>query len=460
MKKDVPLYLYNTLTRKKEIFKPIKKGRVGLYSCGPTVWNYAHIGNFRTYIFNDLLKRTLLYNGYSVNHVMNITDVDDRIIEVSNKEGVSFKTFTSKYEKLFLDELNSLHILAPSSTPRASEAIKDMVALIKKLLANGCAYKTEDGIYFSISSFKKYGALAGLSKIKKTKNRVSSDKYDKDNARDFALWKFYTPEDGEVFWQTDIGKGRPGWHIECSAMAMRALGKTIDIHTGAVDLIFPHHTNEVAQSECATGKPFVRCWMHAGFLNMKEEKMSKSLGNILTLKQLLDKGYRPEHYRYLCLQTHYRKPLDFSLGALDAARNAFERLVTYYLSFRANNVPSHNHNDALLNYISRFREAINDDLNIPIALSVLWNVVNDPGLSHYERANLIEHFDRVLGLGLDSFARDYVEVPAHVKNLLNERDAARAKKDWKLADTLRETIRQLGYELDDTSSGSVVKKLR
>ena len=280
------LKVFNTLTRKKEEFKPIKKGKVGFYSCGPTVYNYAHIGNLRTYIFNDILKRSLMFLGMKVNHVMNVTDVDDKTIRGSVSAGESLKDFTRKYEKIFFDDLKELNIVKPDHVLRATESIDDMVRLIKELLEKGIAYKTSDGIYFSIKKSKGYGKLALLDKVKDRKERVKADEYDKDNAQDFALWKFWSEEDGDVFWETEIGKGRPGWHIECSAMSMKILGEQLDIHTGAIDLIFPHHTNEIAQSEAVTGKQFVKYWLHGAFLTMKEGKMSKSIGNILTLKNL------------------------------------------------------------------------------------------------------------------------------------------------------------------------------
>ena len=451
--KNSTIQLYNTLTKKKETFKPIKKGYIGMYSCGPTVWNYAHIGNFRTYIFNDLLKRMFEYNDYKVNHIMNITDIDDRIIKVSREESMPFKKFTSKYEKIFFDELKSLNIIPPSSAPKATESIKDIVKLIKKLLDNGCAYRAEDGIYFSIGKSKGYGKLAGLDKIKKTKQRVSTDKYDKDNAKDFALWKFYIEDDGDVFWETELGKGRPGWHIECSAMSIKALGNTIDIHTGATDLIFPHHTNEIAQSECATGKKFVNYWVHAGFLNTKEEKMSKSLGNILTIKSIIDNGYNPLHFRYLCLLTHYRKPLDFTFEHLESAKNAFEKLRRNVIDMRKSITKGKLTNS----YQDKFHKAINDDLNMPLAMQVLWEVVKDSELGMHQKLKIIEKFDSILGLGIKEMKED--SVPREIKDLVEKRESARRAKDWVLEDSLRNTIRKKGFEIEDSSEGTKITAL-
>ncbi|MEK7166471.1 MAG: cysteine--tRNA ligase, partial [Patescibacteria group bacterium] len=273
------LKLYNTLSGKIEEFNPIEPPKVKLYECGPTVYNVAHIGNLRTYITNDILRRTLEYNGFKVNQVMNITDVDDKTIRRSHDEKTSLKELTSKYEKIFLSDIEQLNILRPTSLLRATENIEGMVQLIEKLLRDGAAYKSANGIYFDIFKAKNYGRLANLKIEDSAVSRIISDEYDKENPRDFALWKFRTKEDGEVFFEAPFGAGRPGWHIECSSMAMNALGETLDIHTGGHDLIFPHHTNEIAQSETATGKQFSRFWIHGGFVNMGSDKMSKSLGN-------------------------------------------------------------------------------------------------------------------------------------------------------------------------------------
>ena len=441
------LKLYNTLTRKKEIFKPLKKDDVKMYSCGPTVYNYAHIGNLRTYIFNDLLRRSLEFLGYKIIHVMNITDVDDKTIAASQKNSMSLKEFTTKYEKIFFQDLEELNIKKPSYILHATESINDMVSLIKKLLEKGYAYRVDDGIYFSIKKDKNYGKLAQLQKSKKMKSRIKNDNYDKENLQDFALWKFYTNEDGDVFWDTPIGKGRPGWHIDCSAMGMKKFGDTLDIHTGAIDLIFPHHTNEIAQSEAATGKPFVRYWLHGGFLTMKGGKMSKSLGNILILKNLEEQNFSPLDYRYLTLTTHYREQLLFSKEVLTAARNSYQRLK---------NICSELRDDKKLNkeYLKKFESAINDDLNAPKALQVLWTMLRD------EKANgkfqTVEKIDGVFGLNL--LKKESITIPKEIKNLIKEREQARKDKDWGKADELRVKINSLGYQLDDTENGPVLKK--
>ncbi len=451
-----PLKLYNTLTKKEEIFKPQKGKEVKMYSCGPTVYNYAHIGNLRTYIFNDILKRILLYNNFKVKHVMNLTDVDDKTIRASRNEGISLKQLTKKYENIFFSDLDELNILKPSNALRATENIKEMVSLIQTLLKKEYAYKTSDGIYFSINKSKNYGKLAGLDKIKKSKERIKSDEYNKENPQDFALWKFYTEEDGPVFWNTKIGKGRPGWHIECSAMSMKILGKTLDIHTGAQDLIFPHHTNEIAQSEGATGKQFVKYWLHAGFLNMKEGKMSKSLGNILTLKDIKSSNFEPIHYRYLCLQTHYKKPLDFSLENLDAAKNAYERIKRKIIELKKE---EHKGIDKTEDYKRQFKEAINNDLNMPEALKVFHTALDDFGFTPKKKLKLLEDFDKVLGLNIKGMKLSIIHPQKEVEKLLQAREQLRKNKQWAEADILRERIREHGFEIEDTQEGAKLRKI-
>ena len=441
------LKVYNTLTRKKQEFKPIKEGYVGMYSCGPTVYNYAHIGNLRTYIFNDFLKKSLEFLGYKVNHVMNITDVDDKTIKGSQKEKVSLEEFTKKYERIFFNDLNALNIKKPNHIIHATESITDMVNLIKKLIKKGYAYKAEDGIYFSIDKFKNYGKLANLKKNNSSKERIKNDEYDKENMRDFALWKFYTKEDGNVCWDTEIGKGRPGWHIECSAMSMKILGESFDIHTGAVDLIFPHHTNEIAQSEAATGKLFVKYWLHGGFLTMKEGKMSKSLGNVVYLANIEKKGFYPLDYRYMCLTAHYRSPLIFTIENLESARNSYQRLKNIISEIRDDKKTNKNS-------LEEFKKAIEDDLNIPKALQVLWSLVRDEKAQG--KYQTIKKMDEVLGLKL--LEKETIIVPAEVLELVEEREKARKEKNWKKADELRKKVNELGYQINDTENGAEVKK--
>ncbi len=444
----MPLKIYNTLTRKKEVFKPIHKEYVGMYSCGPTVYNYAHIGNLRTYLFNDLVKRSLIFLGYKVKHVMNITDVDDKTIKASQKEGTSLKEFTRRYEKIFFEDLKELNVIKPDFVLRATESIPEMVKLIENLIEKGYAYKTSDGIYFSIEKSKGYGKLAQLEKIKKTLSRMAQDEYDKSNPQDFALWKFYAPEDGDVFWNAPFGKGRPGWHIECSAMSMKILGESIDIHTGAIDLKFPHHTNEIAQSEAATGKKFVKYWIHGGFLTMKEGKMSKSLGNILTLNEIKKSSFNPLNYRYLCLTTHYREPLLFTPENLQSAKTSYERLKNICENLEDNKKINEK-------YLKEFKEAMEDDLNAPKALAVLWKLVRDEKAEG--KIQTIKKIDEVFGLKL--LEKETLEIPKEVQKLVDERNLARKNKNWKLSDELRDKIKGLGFSVDDTGKGSRIRKV-
>lgn len=451
------IYLYNTLKRKKELFIPIKKSEVSMYSCGPTVYWYQHIGNLRTMIMNDLIKRTLLHANYKVKQIMNITDVDDKTIKASRNENISLKDLTTKYEEIFLKDLNSLNIITPNILVKATDSIKEMVKLIKILLKKGYAYKASDGIYFSINKFKHYSKLAQINKIKKTKARIVSDNYDKSNMKDFALWKFNTENDGVVFWETEIGKGRPGWHIECSAMSMKYLGENFDIHTGGIDLIFPHHTNEIAQSEAATGKKFVNYWIHGGFLTIKESKMSKSLGNIITLKELVQQTYLPMHFRYLCLQTHYRKPLSFTWENLDAARLAYEKLKRKIIQLKKE---KHLGSDKKIEYEKKFHEAIFNDLNFPRALQVIWKILDDESFDSEKKLLLLEHYDSVLGLNIKEMkGENNIKIPVEVQKLIDSRERLRKAKLWVEADIIRERIKELGYSMQDTPDGPQAHKI-
>lgn len=445
--------LYNTLTRKKEEFTPIKKGKVGMYSCGPTVYSYQHIGNFRTAILADFLKRALTYNGYDVKHIVNFTDVDDKTIRASQKEGLSLKKLASKYEDIYLEDLNSLNIIRPAKFLRATENIDKMVNIIQKLLKKEYAYKTDDGVYFSISKFKHYGEIAGLHKITKTKERIKMDEYDKENAQDFALWKFYSNEDGNVYWDTDIGKGRPGWHIECSAMSMSELGESFDIHTGGMDLIFPHHTNEIAQSEASTGKKFVNYWVHGGLLNLKDGKMSKSLGNIYKISDLKKEGFEPLNYRYLCLQAHYRKPLEFSFESLTASKNAYEKIKRKIIRLRKEKNPG---NTNVSQFKRDFLEAINDDLNMPRALEVFWDVMEEANMESKTRLSTLEYFDSVLGLGIRDMKEKKIVIPKDVLDLLEARQKARKNKMFAEADEIRDKIKSKGYVIEDLAKDGPV----
>jgi len=450
------LRLYNTLTRKIEVFKPIKKSLVRMYSCGPTVYNYAHIGNFRTYILNDILKRVLMYNNYKVKHAMNITDVDDKIIKSCKEQNIALKELTQKYEKAFFSDINELNITKPSCILRATESINEIVSLVSTLMKKGYAYKASDGIYFSISKFKNYGKLAQLKKIKSTKERIKNDEYDKANPKDFALWKFYKEEDGNIFWETKIGKGRPGWHIECSAMSIKCLGKSFDIHTGAVDLIFPHHTNEIAQSEAATGKKFVNYWVHGEHLTLKDSKMSKSLGNVIYLKDLKERGFHPITFRYLCLQHHYRSPLVFSYEQLEAAKTAYERIKRKIILLKKENAKI---DDKTEIYEKEFLEAINDDLNMPLALQIFHKALDDIDFSSDKKLKLLEKFDKVLGLGIEEMKEKKIAVPKEIMDLINEREHLRKAKKFDEADKIRELIKQKGFSIQDTPNGVEISQI-
>ena len=450
------IHLYNTLSGKKELFKPIKAGKVGIYNCGPTVYDTAHIGNFRTFIMDDLVRRVFEYNDYEVTQVMNITDVDDKTIRRSKAENKTLGDLTRHYEKAFLDDIHTLNIQTPHKLLRATENIDGMIALISKLIEKGFAYKADDGVYMSIEKVKGYGELAHLKLASEKKSRIANDEYDKESPQDFALWKF---EDGEVSWPAPFGAGRPGWHIECSVMAMKALGETIDVHTGATDLIFPHHTNEIAQSESATGKKFANYWVHGGFMNVRDEKMSKSKNNFLKLADLEENKVSPLAYRYWLLTAHYRSLVNFSLEAVLAAQNAFIRLVEAFISFKSDKVGVIDGN-----FQDKFRIAINDDLNMPEAVALTWQLIKDHHLSDADKRATLLDFDRVFGLGLaaveklDDSPASIESLPPEVFALLEARDEARAAKDWQKSDALRKEIESRGYDVKDTAEGSVLKK--
>jgi len=450
------LELYNTLNRKKESFKPIKKGQVGMYSCGPTVYWYQHVGNFRTALMADFLKRTLIYNNLKVKHIVNFTDVDDKIIKAMKKEGLGLRELASKYEQIYLMDLQELNIIEPTKFLKATENIDSMIKMIKTLIKKGYAYSTNDGVYFSISKFNNYGAMAGIDKITNVKERIKSDEYDKESSSDFSLWKFYSDDDGKVFWNTEIGKGRPGWHIECSAMSTKELGNSFDIHTGGMDLIFPHHTNEIAQSEAFSDKKFVNYWVHGGMLNLKEGKMSKSLGNIYTLDDLKDRGFDPIYYRYLCLQTHYRKPLEFSFEALESSKNAYEKIKRKVIEIRKT---KHKGITNVGSYEKKFIEAINDDLNMSKALEAFWSLLENSDIDSSVRIKTLEKFDKVLGLNVKGMKDVKISIPKKVKDLVEKREVARSQKEWDKSDLLRKEINNLGYSVEDTSSGSIIRKI-
>ncbi|MBU4308841.1 MAG: cysteine--tRNA ligase [Nanoarchaeota archaeon] len=455
----MPLKIYNTLTRKKEIFKPLKKRRVGLYTCGPTVYWYQHIGNLRTYIFADILKRTLEFNNYKVKQIMNVTDVghltsdadegEDKMEKAAAKEGKKAKDIANYYLKIFKQDFKKLNISEPDVWCKATEHIKEQIELVKILEKKGFTYKTSDGIYFDTSKLKDYGKLAKLN-IKGLQEGKRVKVGEKKNKTDFALWKF-SEKLGvrQQEWDSPWGVGFPGWHIECSAMSSKYLGKQFDIHTGGIDHIPIHHTNEIAQSESAfRKKPWVKYWMHGAFLtNKKGDKISKSKGGLYTISELEKEKFEPLIYRYFCLTTHYRKQLIFSLENLETAKNSYSRLK---------NLISEIKDCGKINkkYLKEFEKAMNGDLNTPNALQVLWKLVRDKKAEG--KIKTIEKMDEVFGLKL--LEKEKVEVPVEIKKLVEERNSARKNKDWKKADEIREKINKLGYILEDTKEGSEVKK--
>ncbi|MBU6431388.1 MAG: cysteine--tRNA ligase [Patescibacteria group bacterium] len=450
--------LYNTFSGKKETFKPINPPEVKLYQCGPTVYAEAHIGNLRTYIANDILRRALEYDGFRVNQVMNITDVDDKMIKRSREEKTNLKEIASKYEKVFLSDMEALNILRPASLLRATENIEEMIRLIEKLIKIGAAYKSANGIYFDISKSDNYGRLAKLKIKNSAVSRILKDEYDKENPRDFALWKFRAEEDGEVFFDAPFGAGRPGWHIECSAMAMDALGETLDIHTGGHDLIFPHHTNEIAQSEAATGKTFSRYWLHTGFVNMENDKMSKSLGNVITLSDVVKRNFHPLAFRYLALTLHYRTPMRFSWEALEASQTALLKLVRHFTEFQSESNGGKINNE----YAKNFKEFLNDDLDTPRALALAWRLIKDGNVSDSDKIATLLDFDRVLGFNLEKLAEEFKKtielIPEEIKSLVEEREKARKEKNFKKSDELRKKIEEQGYEIEDELAGFKIKR--
>ena len=457
---------FNTLTRKKEAFLPLEPDNVKMYTCGPTVYDYAHIGNFRAFLFEDLLKRWLLYRGCKVTHVMNLTDVDDRTIKGSQKQQMPLKQFTDFYEKAFFEDIKAFDIRSADVYPRATDHIPEMIALIKILMAKGYAYRGEDdSIYFAISKFPDYGKLSKIIIAElKAGARVSQDEYAKEEAQDFALWKAWVPEDGDVYWETELGKGRPGWHIECSAMSMKYLGETFDIHCGGVDNMFPHHENEIAQSEAATGKKFVNYWLHNEHLLVEGKKMAKRFGNFYTLRDLLAKGYDPITIRYLLISTHYRQQFNFTFEGLESAKGAVERLRNFVR--RLHDVDGAKDSKGAVATLTDKLEAcfggsMDLDLDIGTALASLFDFVReinnllDANMMSKEEAadvgGLMMRIDEVLGV----IGKVEVEeaLPADVDALVQKREEARKAKNWKEADAIRAQLKQMGIVLEDTAQG-------
>ncbi|MBP9840920.1 MAG: cysteine--tRNA ligase [Simkaniaceae bacterium] len=464
------LKLYNTESRTKV---PFAKREVKLYTCGPTVYNFAHIGNLRTYVFEDLLKRTLKWLGMEVDHVMNLTDVDDKTIRGALGKKTSLEAFTKIYKEAFFEDIKTLNIEPADHYPAATDYIPNMIKLIEKLMQEGIAYVGKDGsIYFSIKKFPSYGRLSHLTldhlKVGAS-DRVAADEYDKEAASDFVLWKAYDKErDGLIFWESPFGPGRPGWHIECSAMAMALLGETIDIHVGGVDNIFPHHENEIAQSEACTGQCFVKHWMHSEHLLVDGKKMSKSLGNFYTLRDVLGKGFSGREMRYLLIATHYRTPLNFTFEGLSASRHALERIHTFIerlTSFQETTSVTSLITSPLEKAKNLFKEALADDLNISAALAALFDLIREVNTLMDEKCfteqeaslvlGVLHDFDRVLGFL--PFTSEPLSIPEKVQKAFEERQRARANKEWKRADELRQEILLQGFVIEDTPSGARLK---
>jgi cysteinyl-tRNA synthetase len=470
------IQLHNTLSGKTEPFVPQKPGEVRMYTCGPTVYDYAHIGNYRTFVFQDILRRFLKSRGFRLDHVMNLTDVDDRIIANAAAAGVSIRDYTDKYVQAFFDDCKMLSIEAPEHWIRATDHIEDMVKLIERLRQKTFTYGSEGSIYYRIAKFPAYGKLSkiDLSGIQ-AGARVDVDRYEKESARDFALWK--APKPGEHFWETDIGRGRPGWHIECSAMAMKYLGETLDIHTGGIDLAFPHHENEIAQSEAATGKPFVRYWLHAEHLLVEGEKMSKSLGNFFTLRDLFEKGYKPSTLRFLLASVPYRKQLNFTFDGLQQAANSVERLRNFAARLKQEKFPAGKRKEMGARVqvaANEFDAGLSDDLNTARALAAVFDLVRESNIAmdkgEFRQSDvalvqkLLATFDQVfaviegndsqklqvLGYGGDSGAPS----DAEIEKLLADREAARKRRDFAASDRIRKELAERGILIEDTRDGS------
>ena len=468
---------YNTLGHKLEKFEPIKDMEVKMYTCGPTVWNYPHIGNYRTFLFEDLLRRFLKYRGYRVTQVMNLTDVDDRIIKVCKEKSLDISEFTEKFAKSFFEDLDFLRVERAEYYPRATQHIPEMVKIIEGLLSKGVAYRSDDGsIYFSIAKFPRYGILSGLEiKELKVGARVRQDDYEKESAQDFALWKAWDENDGKIFWETSLGKGRPGWHIECSAMSMKYLGEEFDIHTGGVDNIFPHHENEIAQSEAYTGKRFAKYWLHSEHLLVNEAKMAKRLGNFITVNDLRQRGIDGETLRFLLLSGHYRAQLNFTERSLEQAASSVKRITEFVRRLEESKKvvggKVRDFDPQIQELVKRTRikyiEALENNLDAPTALAVVFDFITEgnrildqnkagpDGLAEMLHF-MHDDFDRVFAVVQSILRKE--ELPPVIVEMLKEREDARTSKDWPKSDLLRKKLMELGIEVQDTPQGQKWRK--
>ena len=459
------LRFFNTLSRQQEEFQPIDKGKVRMYVCGPTVWNFAHIGNFRTFIFADVLRRYLKYKGYQVTHVFNLTDIDDRIINEAAKKGVTIDEFTAPFITAFWEDFDALGMERPEVTPRATHHIQEMIEIIARLLENGKAYESDGSIYYRIAAFPEYGKLSKISfsgNIAGASERIDTDKYEKEDARDFALWKL-VGEDEEPGWDAPFGRGRPGWHIECSAMSMKYLGETFDIHAGGQDLQFPHHENEIAQSEGATGKLFSRYWIHSEFLKIDDVTMSKSKGNFFTFRDLREQGYSPLAIRYLLLSVPTRKQLNFTFEGLQGAESTVERLRNFRSLVADAKAPEGTNQEVaatVAKALTDFEAAMDDDFNTAAALAAIHDMVREvntvlagEGLLSKDRDAVLDAIgkvDSVLGIfGKD----DDTALDAEIEALVEERQQARRDRNFARSDEIRDLLAEKGIVLEDTKDG-------
>jgi len=468
----IPLRIFNTESKKIETFTPLHPNVVTIYSCGPTVYDYVHIGNLRSYIFSDILKRTLIYDGYKVKNTINLTDFghltddgdagEDKMMKGLKREGKpvtleAMRELSDIYIDAFINDLNDLRILPPTQFSRASDFISEQIQLIKSLEEKGYTYETNDGVYFDIAKFPKYGRLGNINvSALKSGARIEVNT-EKHHPADFAVWK-----KAELGWDSRWGKGFPGWHIECSAMAMSTLGKQIDIHTGGIDHIPIHHNAEIAQSECATGRKFSQYWMHNEFITIDNTKISKSLGNTLTLRHLEDAGFSADDYRYWILTSHYRATINFSFEALKGAKQALFRLKRFVYEDYKNKATMPDPA-----YVTRFTEAINNDLDTPKAITLLFDIIKDKNLTNGVKCATIKYFDKVLGIGLDDKLDDALfslgvlsmeDIPAEIQALVNEREAARIAHNWDESDRLRSEINIRGYAVEDGPDGTKISK--
>lgn len=460
------IFFYNTLTKTKEEFKPLEGNEVRMYTCGPTVYKDASIGNMKSYIFMDTLRRTLKYNGYTLKHAMNITDVghlvsdgdegEDKMVKAAEEEKKTPLEIAEFYTEKFLTDFDRLNIDRPEIICKATDHIKEMEEFVQKLLDNGYAYETSTAIYFDVSKLDKYGLLSGIDlRNQKAGARVEIDE-EKRNPYDFALW-IKAPENHIMKWESPWGLCYPGWHIECSTMSNKYLGETFDIHTGGIDLVPTHHENEIAQSKGCTGKVPAKFWMHCEFLLINGGKMSKSLGNVYLVQDIIDKGYEPLAFKMMCFTSHYRNKLNFTWEAIEASQNALNRLREGYKKHSEGNEKIAD--SVIEEYKAKFQEAINDDLNMPVAMSVIWDVVKNPNKSK-QLAELLLDFDKVLGVDIEKENEDkVVEIPDEINELIEQRKQARENKDWALSDKIRDELKEKGYIVKDTKEGMQVEKI-